>query len=50
MDSVTYQREIAKLVMMFSQDIVEVVHQRIETYSRENFVCTNCGGDDCVES
>ena len=42
-----YQMEIAKIVMMFSQDIVEVVHQRIATYSEEQFVCTKCGGDDC---
>jgi hydroxymethylpyrimidine/phosphomethylpyrimidine kinase len=47
LDNEQYQREIAKLVMMFSHDIVEVVHQRIETYSEENFVCSKCGGDNC---
>jgi len=47
MNQQEYTKEIAKIVMMFSQDIVEVVHQRIATYSEEQFVCTKCGGDDC---
>ena len=47
MNEKEYRTELARIVMMFSQDIVQVVHQRIATYSQEKFVCTKCGGDDC---
>jgi len=40
-----YQQELARIVGMFSHDIVQVVHQRIETYTQEHHVCRNCGGD-----
>ena len=42
MNQQEYTKEIAKIVMMFSQDIVEVVHKRIETYALENHICKEC--------
>ena len=38
-----YQQELMRLVGLFSHDIVEVVHSRIETYVKENNVCERCG-------
>jgi len=42
MNEEEYRKELAKTVLMFSQDIVEIVHRRIETYSKERFVCKRC--------
>jgi len=38
-----YRRELAKIVMLFSTDIIDIVQTRIETYSKENYVCEKCG-------
>ena len=45
MDEQQYKRELAYIVGKFSHDIVQVVHKRIETYSKENCVCSQCGGE-----
>jgi len=46
MNEQEYRKELAKLVMLFSSDIVDIVHARIETFSKENYVCEVCGLGD----
>jgi len=38
-----YQAELTKTVMMFSQDIVEIVQRRMKTIVEEGYVCPHCG-------
>jgi len=42
MNEQEYKKQLAQTVMMFSRDIVDIVHQRIETYALENHICKEC--------
>jgi len=43
MNELEYRKELAKIVLLFSTEIVDIVEERIKTFSRENYVCEVCG-------